>query len=113
MAEKSPVKLGGPAEEFRQKCLPLIESEYSPDLVILFGSAARKETEANDIDIIIVSKAFEGTKFIRRMGDVVRKFDFSRHIDALCYTPSEFEQVKENSTVVEQALKEGIVLSRN
>jgi hypothetical protein len=34
---------------------------------------AGKVSEESDIDIIFVPKAFEGTCFIKRMGEVVRK----------------------------------------
>lgn len=94
---------------FVETALPVIKRDLAPSKILLFGSRVRGEArEESDIDVIIVSDYFRGVKFVRRMALVLKKVSFPRHVDYICYTPEEFEQVKESSTIVEAALSEGI-----
>jgi predicted nucleotidyltransferase len=79
--------------------------------VILFGSRARGEARGDsDLDVIVVAQAFEGAPFLKRMPMMLRMVRFPRHVDFLCYTPAEFEQVQRTSAIVHQAVQEGIIL---
>lgn len=79
---------------------------YQPHKVILFGSAARGDTdEYSDIDLIIVApsdKSFVGR--LRESADVIPE----GRIDLLIYTPEEFQDMLDKgSYFIETALKEG------
>ena len=41
---------------------------------------------------------------------MLRLVRFPRHVDYLCYTPTEFEPIQHTSAIVHQAVQEGIVL---
>jgi predicted nucleotidyltransferase len=97
--------------KFVEQVLPRIRTQLKPELVILFGSRARGTAhEGSDIDIIVVAEAFEGMHFLKRMPFMMRLARFPHHIDFLCYTPAEFEQIQQTSTVINEALREGFVL---
>ncbi|OGC12430.1 hypothetical protein A3K48_05250 [candidate division WOR-1 bacterium RIFOXYA12_FULL_52_29] len=66
-----------------------------------------KPSEESDIDMVLVSDKFKGTKFIYRMSDFLKKFDFPKHIDALCYTLEEFEQKKNEIGIINEAIEKG------
>ena len=67
-------------------------------------------TSVSDIDVIIVSDFFKGIRFVKRMGVVLKKIRFSRHVDFICYTPEEFEEIRNSSIIVKEALLEGIAV---
>jgi len=48
---------------------------------------------------------------IERMPTLLKKFDFSRHIDYICYTPEEFEKVKDTSSLIMDTLEYGEIIS--
>jgi len=98
-------------KQFIEQALPRIRAQLKPKLVLLFGSRARGTAhEYSDIDIIVVSKAFEGMHFLKRMPFMLRLVRFPRHIDFLCYTPAEFAQIQHMSAIINEALREGVVL---
>ena len=67
-----------------------IVAEMRPDKVILFGSAARGEAgEASDIDLVVIAEA-EGD-FFSRIGRAMDLYRGSREINALVYTPGEWQ----------------------
>jgi len=94
--------------KFRELIIPKIIKKYNPEKVLLFGSRIKgSPTKGSDIDVIIVSEKFEDIKFLNRMPKILKEFRFERHVDYLCYTPEEFKQLKDNSTVLMDALKYG------
>ncbi|MEN3001533.1 MAG: nucleotidyltransferase domain-containing protein [Armatimonadota bacterium] len=97
--------------QFVEQALPRLCAQLKPKLVLLFGSRARGTArEDSDLDIIVVSQAFEGMHFLKRMPFVLRLVRFPRHVDLLCYTPAEFEQIQQVSSIVREAMREGVVL---
>ena len=84
---------------FKKTLLPQILKEYNTQGIIIFGSR------------IIVSKSFQEIPFIERMPSLLKKFDFPRHIDYICYTPEEFERIKGGSSLVIDALEYGEIIS--
>lgn len=88
---------------------------YEPEKIILFGSAARGDTdEYSDIDLIVVKKTDQ--RFIQRLVEVTAFLprDLTVNVDALVYTPDELKAlIEEGRPFIEQALKEGIVLYEN
>lgn len=83
---------------------------YEPEKVILFGSAARGETdEFSDIDLIVIKDTEE--RFFQRLLNVTAYLPRDVTIDVLVYTPGEIEaMVKGGNPFIQQALEEGQVL---
>ncbi|KKM66033.1 hypothetical protein LCGC14_1485280 [marine sediment metagenome] len=93
-------------EKFKQQILPQIIKEYSPKRILLFGSRIKRTSSKNsDLDVIIISDSFDKIPFISRMGYILKKFRFTKHIDYLCYTPEEFERIKDKSSILIDALE--------
>jgi len=83
---------------------------YQPQKVILFGSAARGETdEFSDIDLIVIKDTEE--RFFQRMLDAAAHLPRDVAIDVLVYTPGEFEaMVKGGNPFMQVAEKSGCLL---
>lgn len=85
---------------------------YQPEKIILFGSAARGDTdEYSDIDLIVVKNTNQ--RFVQRMVDAARLISrgIRINVDVLVYTPVELAaMIEAGNPFVEQALKEGKVL---
>ena len=96
--------------ELREK-LPVVRDRLAPTHVIIFGSVARGQATADsDLDVIFVSDAFTGVRRPDRpklIFDLLWR-DFS--VDALCYTPDEFEARRTMPGIVKTACEEGIWL---
>ena len=91
--------------------MPILVKEYKPENIILFGSQVTgKADESSDIDVIIVSKAFAKLPFIKRMPHILKRIDFEKHIDLICYSPKEFENIKTRSSLIIDAIDTGIWL---
>jgi len=60
------------------------------------------------VDLIIISKDFEGVPFYERMDKLILLWESPLDLEALCYTPKEFEQKKKEIGIVAEAVKEGI-----
>jgi hypothetical protein len=98
-------------ERFLKEVLPKLERALSPSLVVLFGSRIKGEaTEDSDLDVIVVAEAFSDIPFLKRMPMLLKLVNFAKHIDFLCYTPEEFERLRNSSTIIAQALEEGVVV---
>jgi len=54
-------------EAFRTSYLPKLIDSYRPARVLVFGSRAQgNPLEESDLDLLVVSKSFEGVPFIER-----------------------------------------------
>lgn len=97
--------------KFIKEKLDVINENLQPDIVVLFGSRAYGlASDESDIDIIIVSKKFENIKFVKRAAYILKLLHYPLHVDPICYTPSEFERMKNISLVLKDALTNGIEL---
>ena len=77
--------------------------------LILFGSiAAGTAKKDSDIDLIIVSKSFQGKKFRYRPLEVYGSWDMTSPVDFICYTPEEFNKLRKQVTIVKEAVENGI-----
>lgn len=76
--------------------------------LVLFGSRAEGETRAwSDVDLIVVSPAFEGLPHIDRAAEARRHWQVHVPMDLVCYTPEEFEALQGQASLVEAALRDG------
>jgi predicted nucleotidyltransferase len=84
--------------EIREKVIAFIKNlkRWKIDKVIIFGSRVRNDYLKNsDLDLILVSKDFEGKNFTDRIGENSHFLDLWKGdypLEILCYTPSEFEK---------------------
>ena len=86
-----------------------LETRYSIDKVILFGSRARGDEFAeSDVDLVIVSDSFEGIHFLDRISAVLELWDAKIALEPLCYTRREYEEMASGLTIVQAATAEGI-----
>ncbi|MFC2146659.1 nucleotidyltransferase domain-containing protein [Acidobacteriota bacterium] len=93
---------------FERNVLPILVSEFKPETVIIFGSRVTGTAhEGSDIDVLIISNFFKDIPFIKRMPMVLKRARFEKHVDYICYTPTEFENIKDKSSVIMEALENG------
>jgi predicted nucleotidyltransferase len=83
---------------------------YDPEKIILFGSAARGDTdEYSDIDLIVIKNT--DRRFVQRLVDVTAFLPMDIGVDVFVYTPQEIKaMIEEENPFIEQAFKDGIVL---
>ncbi len=91
--------------------LQVLEEQYQPQRVILFGSMASGEVgEWSDIDLAIVKETSE--PFLARLKEVALLCQSPVGVDYLVYTPAEFEQLaaEDNPFFQQEILQKGKVL---
>ena len=78
------------------------------EALILFGSRAAGEgDEWSDYDFIVVSADFEGIPFLERGRLLFSLRERGVSYDFLCYTPSEFQRLSSEITLVREAIRSG------
>ena len=77
--------------------------------MIFFGSrAAGKPRRDSDIDLIMVSKKFKRLNFFQRGARMYDYWDLEYPVDFLCYSPDEFKRLRNQATIIREAVKNGI-----
>ncbi|MGB2841636.1 MAG: nucleotidyltransferase domain-containing protein [Halobacteriota archaeon] len=80
--------------------------------VIIFGSRARgEEKEESDVDLLIISPDFKAKKFRERALGFYKYYELDFPVDFICFTPEEFEKMKDRATIVKAALEEGTLIT--
>ncbi|MEM3536586.1 MAG: nucleotidyltransferase domain-containing protein [Candidatus Bathyarchaeia archaeon] len=78
------------------------------DFAILFGSTVYgKRLRDSDIDLIVVSKDFDGMPFEKRMLILQKHWKHNVMLEAFGFTSTEFEKLKNKSIVVQEAAEKG------
>jgi predicted nucleotidyltransferase len=83
---------------------------YQPERIILFGSAARGEADAeSDLDVLVIKET--PAPFVKRLETMAELCPPGVHADILVYTPDELKQmVEEGNPFILRALEEGRVV---
>lgn len=91
--------------------LKKIKAAFAPEKILLFGSRAREDhLKDSDIDLLVVSKKFEGMPWRERIISVFGDWSEKQMLEPICFTPQEFEERKKQIGIVAQAVKEGVEL---
>jgi len=96
-------------QRFLDEWLPTIRGQFAPEAIVLFGSRADGTAdEWSDIDVVVVSRRFEGLGVFERF----RVFDEAVHphwhVDVICATPEEFERRREGANIIAEAVRSGL-----
>jgi hypothetical protein len=88
-----------------------LQKKIKVEKIILFGSHSRGEAlRESDIDLMIISQDFARMPFLKRLEFLERSWRFPRPIEAIGYTPVEFEELKNGLWTLSEAAREGKVL---
>jgi predicted nucleotidyltransferase len=103
-------RLDDVAKRFLDQKLDVIRQHYAPTHLVVFGSRAAGTARAgSDIDLIIVSARFREISVPDRMGDFLNTVRPDVAVDAICYTPEEFDALVDKQwPFVKNAVKTGI-----
>ena len=86
-----------------------VNKDFSLESAIIFGSRVRGDYFLHsDVDVLLVSKDFEGLRFLDRIGKMYDYWSYEYPLEVLCYTPREFEKKRKQIGIVEHAIKQGI-----
>lgn len=106
--------MGGTGIEEIKEFQKRVNKEFNPEVFILFGSRARGDSlKESDYDFIIVSREFQGIHFLERIQMVLELWDYDWDVDILPYTPEEFNVKKDQIGIVNEAVKQGIILEES
>jgi len=86
-----------------------LNKKFKIDKMIFFGSRTKgRYKKWSDIDLVIVSKQFKKLKFRKRASKMYDYWNLDYPVDFLCYTPEEFNKLKNRITIVKEAVETGI-----
>ena len=86
-----------------------VVKDISLTKLILFGSRAEgKKGRDTDVDLLVVSDAFKKLDFFQRGAKMYDYWNLNYPVDFLCYTPEEFKKLKNQITIVREAVEHGI-----
>ena len=90
-AMKTDKRIIAKLKEFKAK----VSKDYAVDNLIFFGSRVTgKPHRWSDIDLVIVSSKFRKMDFIQRGARMYDYWKLDYPVDFLCYTPEEFNRLK-------------------
>ena len=96
---------------FRSEVLARLIEKFAPIKVLVFGSRARGDAlKHSDLDLLIVSEAFEEVRWLDRPVRVAEECDIRFGVEMLCYTPEEYERKRRELGIVRTATEEGVDL---
>ena len=95
---------------FVREKLDLIKREYSPTHLIVFGSRAKGTARPDsDVDVVVVSERFREIRHPNRMGQFLNTVRPDQIVEAICYTPEEFQEMLDKRwPFVEHVVAEGV-----
>ena len=99
-------------KKYQKQALSRLKEEFNPEKIIIFGSRVKGSPKKDsDIDIIVISSRFANISFLKRMPLILKKVPFPKHIDYICYTPEEFIRIKNESSLIMDALENSIEIT--
>jgi len=91
-----------PLEDRIVQLVTRLDMKLKVKKALLFGSTAKGERLLeSDVDIVVVSRDFEGMSVPERQAQIQKEWDGDEEIQALAYTPEEFSQVSNRLTLRE------------
>ena len=88
-----------------------LRKDFPDAEVVFFGSRAKGNAlKESDFDLIVVSKAFEGTNFFKRIEKMYDYWSEPETLEVFCYTPKEFEEKKKEIGLVQEAVQTAIAI---
>jgi len=94
-----------------QRFTAALKRQMNLDGLILFGSRARGDHfVTSDFDFVLVSRDFSGTRFTTRAARLYDLWPSRCDLEALCYTPEEWQRLKDKRAILINAQREGIRL---
>ncbi len=85
--------------------------KYDIKEMILFGSqVSGTADEDSDVDLIVVGDEFKDKSPLKRPFELYMEWTMDYPVDFLCYTPEEFEEKRNEISIVRHALNEGIAI---
>ena len=91
--------------EFKKELSKQIKIEK----MIFFGSLVKgKGHKYSDVDLMIISPQFRRKDYRDRSLGFYKYWSLDLPFDFLCYTPEEFKKLSKQTTIVREAVKEGI-----
>jgi predicted nucleotidyltransferase len=105
-------RLDDVAKQFLDEKLETIRREFAPTHLVVFGSRAAGTARADsDVDLIIVSERFKDISVPNRPGLFLNTVWPEVPVDAICYTPEEFDALLQKQwPFVRNALKTGVTV---
>jgi hypothetical protein len=105
--DKKKDKLKYILKEFKRE----VNKKIKIEKLIFFGSrATKKSKKESDIDILLISKSFKGKKYFKRSPEFYLMWDYPYDVDILCLTPEELAKKQKQTGIIQQAVKEGILI---
>ena len=103
MDQKIPVQL----KKFIEKSRKALD----PQKIILFGSRVRTDyLIESDYDIVIVADRFQEWDYHDRIVNTLKLMKPTFPVDLICVTPKEFNARKKQISIIQEAVREGVVL---
>lgn len=94
-------------KEFKE----MICRKYDIREMILFGSQVSGEADENsDVDLIVVGDEFKDKSPLKRPVALYLEWTMDYPVDFLCYTSEEFEEKRNEISIVRHAIREGVVI---
>ncbi len=94
-----------------QRFLERLVRALDPERVVLFGSRARGDYRpTSDFDLLIVSTHFRNVRWIDRAVLAIRLWDLPLDLEPICLTPEEFRKRSKEISLVNEAVREGVVV---
>lgn len=89
----------------------LLSRYFSSTQVYIFGSQTEHFNPNSDLDLIIVSKSFQGISSLKRI-EFVKKLlsNIYFRIDPICLTPVELERLKKSHSQFAQTILEKLTM---
>jgi predicted nucleotidyltransferase len=94
---------------FLEESLEPIRRALGPEILVFFGSRVwGQPDEWSDIDLFIVSREFENMRVIPRADLFHSVAQPHTHVDAICYTPEEYERMVQEPSLIREIMESGL-----